>query len=134
MKELAGLIPILLGLGQPAVIAAGLVIGGVVALLLFSRLRGVLLTDREGRQSAELVKSALTLIDDLRKTEADLRRRLSLAENDRDDAQDALLELRVSLDLLRGQRRRLVSYLRQYLAGTLKPEDVSALDLGGADA
>lgn len=115
VAPLAGLVDALGRLGRAPAILAGGIVGLTLAVILLARLGNLWAAVRAGKGAATLQTELIALVRDNRATEDALRRRLDEAERDRAVAREELEELRAQIALLRHQRRRLITMLRDVI-------------------
>ena len=129
--EFAPLVKFLQEAGPFAMIGAGSVVGLFILMVLLSKGQGVLLATREGKQTAEFQDKLLALVDKLTASEDALRKRLEEVQGENATLRDDVVEMKVTLSLIREQRRRLIDLLRALKEGRMHLGEVSPLDLGG---
>ena len=132
MDSLAPLIEIIRASGPVGAVLAGVIVAGVLALIIFARTRNLFAETRTAGQATQFQAQMLVLVTKLTETEDTLRRRLSELETENRGLSGDLSDMKVTLSLIRNQRRRLLDYLRAIKEGRMLPEQLHPLDLGSA--
>lgn len=120
------LAPIIEAGGPPLAIAAGVVVGLGLLVILLARLSGLVAAGRTDRQGAVLQARLLSALTLAATTEEQLRQRLDKLLSEKSGLQDEVMQLRVSLTLVRNQRRKLIEVLREVKSDRLGPAALRA--------
>ena len=122
LAPLTGLVDALGKLGLWPSLLAGAIVGMTVGVILLARYGQLWAGVRAGRNAETLQSTLIAMVAANRATEDALRRRLDDAERDRTVTREELDETRAQLALLRHQRRRLITMMREVI--TRLPEPV----------
>ena len=121
VDAVSGLIDALLKTGPYGALAAAVIIGCTLALIVFARTTDLWSGIRSRGQEVAFQAKLLELIDRLSASEDALRKRVDELSRDKATLVDDLDELRASLALLRNQRRRLIDLLRASQPARTRP-------------
>lgn len=109
---LSGLLDIVQRSGPAGALIASGIVGLAFAVILLAHFKDLWVGVRGRTQEVAFRDKLLNLIDKLTASEDALRKQVDELSHQRGALQDDVDELRVSLSLLRSQRRRLIDYLR----------------------
>ena len=121
VAPLAGLVDTLGRLGPGPALLAGLIVAMTLSVILLARYGNLWGAMRAGRSAETLQETLIAMVAANRATEEALRRRLDDAERDRAVTREELDETRAQLALLRHQRRRLITMMREVVTRLPEP-------------
>ena len=121
VAPLAALVEALGRLGPGPALLAGGIVALTLSVILLARYGNLWGAMRAGRNAETLQETLIAMVAANRATEEALRRRLDDAERDRSVTREELDETRTQLALLRHQRRRLITMMREVVARLPEP-------------
>lgn len=121
VAPLAALVDTLGRLGPAPAIGAGLIVGMTLAVIMLARFGNLWAGARSAQTGESLQATLVAMVQANRATEEALRRRLDDAERDKAVTREELDETRAQLALLRHQRRRLITIMRDVVARLPEP-------------
>lgn len=117
---IAGFLDLLRQSGRFGPLAAAVLIGLTLSLIIFARAKNLWDDGRGRTQSLELGDRLLKMVDSLQASEQALRERLAEMSRETSAQRDEIDELRAGIALLRSQRRRLIELMRGSQNGAAK--------------
>ncbi len=121
LAPLSNLVDALGRLGPDPALLAGGIVGLTLAVVLLAHFGDLWGSVRARRGAATLQAELIAMVAQNRATEEALRRRLDDAERDRAVTREELDETRAQLALLRHQRQRLITMMRDVVARLPEP-------------
>ena len=121
VAPLAALADVLGRLGPGPALLAGIIVAMTLSVILLARYGNLWGAMRAGRSAETLQETLIAMVAANRATEEALRRRLDEAERAKAVTREELDETRAQLALLRQQRRRLITMMREVLTRLPEP-------------
>ena len=114
--------------GPIGAIVAAVIVGLVLALIVYAKSAGLLGITRTETQKGDFQDRLIAQVDKLMLREASLQAEADRIEGENDRLKDEMRELRTQVVLMRNQLRRAIDLLRAVKEGRLSPDAIAAAD------